>query len=217
MGTSLHRPSIICTLSSSILAIYSLGWSAGIALASSIFRTQALAMSLPHDTPIRASRTIKVVVWSDLACPWCYVGHKRLAQGIAKFHAEQERERSKKSDGGADRQVLVEVQVEWKPYMIDPGTNAQGEDMEAYCRRRWGGAGWTHHLRQEGSKSGANFGNWKWWSHTGLAHQWVQYGKERHGASTDLMNSILFEALYESGRNLSSLDVLVDLAREHFP
>jgi predicted DsbA family dithiol-disulfide isomerase len=109
------------------------------------------------------------------------------------------------------------VEIEWMPFQIDPGTDRGGEDMEAYCRRRWGGSGWTRHLRQEGRRSGANFGGWKWWPHTGLAHQFVQFGKELHGADTHHLNLALFEAMYESGQNLSSVDALVDLARSRFP
>jgi len=89
--------------------------------------------------------------------------------------------------------------------------------MEAYCRRRWGGSGWTHHLKSEGRKSGADFGNWKWWPNTLKAHQFVQYAVERHGADTDRLNAALFSALYEEGANLSDVGAIVDLARREFP
>lgn len=58
------------------------------------------------------------------------------------------------------------VQVEWKPFQIDPGTATQGEEFETYCRRRWGSSGWTNHLRQQGKKDGALFADWKWWPNT---------------------------------------------------
>ena len=51
------------------------------------------------------------------------------------------------------------VAVEWKPYIIDPGTNVDGETVESYCKRRWGGSGWTKSLKVEGRKDGANFAN----------------------------------------------------------
>lgn len=47
--------------------------------------------------------------------------------------------------------------VEWKPYMIDPGTKAEGEEFEAYNVRRWGSSGWTHSLKRSGRQVGANF------------------------------------------------------------
>ena len=88
--------------------------------------------------------------------------------------------------------------------------------MEAYCRRRWGSSSWTQHLRREGRKDGAAFAKWQWWPHTLRGHQWIQYGRERHGLSTDRLNQILFTALYEEGANLSSVDELVALGSQHF-
>ncbi|MCB1274780.1 MAG: DsbA family protein, partial [Leucobacter sp.] len=28
------------------------------------------------------SETIRVDIWSDIACPWCYLGKRRLARAI---------------------------------------------------------------------------------------------------------------------------------------
>ena len=45
---------------------------------------------------------MKVEIWSDVVCPWCYVGKRRLEQALSTF-------------GHAD-----EVEVEWKAYELDP-------------------------------------------------------------------------------------------------
>mmetsp|Transcript_27742 Transcript_27742/g.77752 ORF Transcript_27742/g.77752 Transcript_27742/m.77752 type:complete len:169 (-) Transcript_27742:266-772(-) len=95
--------------------------------------------------------------------------------------------------------------------MIDPGTNIQGETVQAYCERRWGSDGWTQRLKQEGRKDGARFGNWKYWPHTMKAHQLVLYC-ETNGLSTDKCNALLFDAEYEQGENLSDVDALVRIA-----
>lgn len=121
------------------------------------------------------------------------MGQKRLEQAVEHF--------------GRDK-----VKVEWKPYMIDPGTNPQGEEFEAYNRRRWGGSGWTHHLKQEGRKDGANFNDWKWWPNTLHAHQFVAFASE-NGVSTAESNQVLFESLYEEGENISLVDTLVAIGK----
>lgn len=108
------------------------------------------------------------------------------------------------------------VQVEWKPFQIDPGTDIQGEAFEAYCERRWGSSGWTHHLRHEGKKDGANFANWQWWPNTLKGHQFVQYGLEKHQVPTDQTNAILFDAMYEQGENISRTETLLRIAQQHF-
>jgi len=102
------------------------------------------------------------------------------------------------------------IEIEWKPYQIDPGTKEEGEEYLAYNRRRWGGDGWTGSLRRAGRKVGANFANWKWWPNTGKAHQLVGFAKEK-GIDTSLCNQVLFEACYEEGQNLSLVDTLVEL------
>lgn len=98
--------------------------------------------------------------------------------------------------------------------MIDPGTNPNGETVEAYCQRRWGGAGWTNRLKTEGKKDGAEFGNWQWWPHTSRAHQLVQYCDENDICSTDKVNQFLFRAQYENGENISDVTTLVQICKK---
>lgn len=120
-------------------------------------------------------------------------------------------------DEYALRDNALPIQVEWKPFMIDPGTKKEGEEYLAYNRRRWGSDGWTHSLRRDGQKVGANFANWKWWPNTFKAHQMIAYFAQRPGAGEDITsqsNRALFEALYEEGENVSSVDTLVKVAVE---
>lgn len=128
-------------------------------------------------------RTITVTVYSDLACPWCYVGQRRLRRAIEQFEQEQQQRYSTQDD-------RIQIQVIWKPYQIDPNTNIDGEEFEAYNRRRWGSSGWTTHLRHEGKLDGALFHNWLWWPNTLRAHQWIQYGLDNTSYTSDQLNNI---------------------------
>ena len=101
--------------------------------------------------------------------------------------------------------------------MIDPGTDPNGEDMEAYCRRRWGGSGWTRSMISQGRREGgARFGNWKWWPHTLKAHQLVHYcsSSGRNICTSDRVNQVLFQFEYERGENISNVDTLVAVGQE---
>lgn len=118
----------------------------------------------------------------------------RLHQALERFGAEK-------------------VSVEWKPYIIDPRTNVEGEDVDAYCKRRWGGSGWIDQVKREGLKDGAKFTNWKVWPNTQKAHQLVRYCADR-GVSTDRANQALFRAQYEEGRNISQIGTLLGIANE---
>jgi predicted DsbA family dithiol-disulfide isomerase len=46
---------------------------------------------------------VQVEVWSDVVCPWCYIGKRRLEAALARFpHADQ-------------------VEVVWRSFQLDPG------------------------------------------------------------------------------------------------
>ena len=61
---------------------------------------------------------INIDVYSDLSCPWCYVGKRRLDKAIQQFTA-------------------ANVIVNWHPYIIDKNTAPKGEEYMAYNVRRY--------------------------------------------------------------------------------
>src|SRR5436309_15006301 len=58
--------------------------------------------------------TMHVEIWSDIACPWCYVGKRRFEAALAAFEHR---------DG---------VGVTWRSFELDPGAPAErgGERAE---------------------------------------------------------------------------------------
>ena len=58
------------------------------------------------------------------------------------------------------------VTFHYHPFMIDPGTQPDGEEYMAYNRRRWGSDGWTRSMKAMGRKEGAPYSNWKTWPNT---------------------------------------------------
>ncbi|MCC2316204.1 DsbA family oxidoreductase [Cellulomonas xiejunii] len=58
------------------------------------------------DTPVFAAppRTVTVEVWSDVACPWCWIGKRRFATALREFaHRDH-------------------VDVQWRSYQLSPET-----------------------------------------------------------------------------------------------
>ena len=46
--------------------------------------------------------SIKIEIWSDVACPFCYIGKRKFEQALAQFeHKDQ-------------------VEIEWKSFILDP-------------------------------------------------------------------------------------------------
>src|SRR5688572_28902316 len=69
------------------------------------------------DMADRQSLTIDVV--SDVVCPWCYLGQKRLDSAIA---------------AAPD----VDVSVTWRPFQLNPTIPPQGMDRKAYMHAKFG-------------------------------------------------------------------------------
>ncbi len=59
---------------------------------------------------MRPPKTLRVDVWSDLACPWCYVGKKHLEQALAQFPHRDE------------------VEVTYRSFELDPAAPRTPKD-----------------------------------------------------------------------------------------
>ena len=64
---------------------------------------------------------MKVEIWSDVVCPWCYVGQRNLEAALAEFpHAD-------------------EVTVEWRSFELDASTPQQMDlSMDEVLQRKYG-------------------------------------------------------------------------------
>ena len=125
---------------------------------------------------------IHITIISDVSCPWCYVGRKRMINAINQLPDK-------------------EITYEYHPYIIDRGTKKDGEEYMAYNVRRWGGDGWTYSMKRDSKSDGCNFANWKYWPYSLHCHRLMMYANTK-GKGSDLMGQF-FEMNYEEGKNLS--------------
>jgi len=63
---------------------------------------------------------LTVEIWSDLVCPWCYIGKRRFESALAQF----------------DR--AGEVEVEWKSFELDPNAPAHRGSTAEHLARKYG-------------------------------------------------------------------------------
>jgi predicted DsbA family dithiol-disulfide isomerase len=62
---------------------------------------------------------VRVEIWSDIVCPWCYIGKRRFEQAVAEVDGE------------------LEIDVVYRPFQLDP-TASPGASVpvaEAYARK----------------------------------------------------------------------------------
>lgn len=64
-------------------------------------------------------QTITLDIVSDIACPWCYVGKKRLEKAISLWNG-------------------APVEVNWHPFELDPNLPEEGLDLTAYLDKKFG-------------------------------------------------------------------------------
>jgi predicted DsbA family dithiol-disulfide isomerase len=63
---------------------------------------------------------MKVEIYSDIACPWCYIGKHRFERALAAFPQ------------------AAEVEVVYRPYQLDPSAPAVASSHRAYLDARYG-------------------------------------------------------------------------------
>lgn len=106
----------------------------------------------------------------------------------------------------------VDVRVTYRPFMIDPATQPEGEPYLAYNQRRWGGDGWTRSLRAAGEKDGAPFADWVTWPNTFHASRILLYAARLGHEYTGRLKEECFKMCYEEGENLSLRETVAAVA-----
>ncbi|MBZ9993626.1 DsbA family oxidoreductase [Mesorhizobium sp. BH1-1-4] len=147
------------------------------------------------------SNAITVDVVSDVVCPWCFIGQKRLDKAVA---------------AAAD----VEVHIRWRPFQLDPTIPRQGKDRREYMLAKFGSDERIReiHARIEplGEAEGISFAfdAIKVAPNTLDAHRLIRWAG---AAGEDVQNRLvrrLFQLNFEEGANIGDHSVLVEAARE---
>ncbi len=140
-------------------------------------------------------------IWSDVVCPWCYLGKRRFENAVASLP-------------WAD-----EVQVRWRAYQLDPTASREPGDLRTSIERKYGpGAfdGMTGRLTALGAPEGIDYRFDKALRvNTIDAHRLLAWAWESGGGAAQLpLEERLFKAYFEEGANVADHAALVDLAVE---
>jgi predicted DsbA family dithiol-disulfide isomerase len=149
----------------------------------------------------RLVRSVRIEVWSDVVCPWCYIGKRRLEAALERFPHRDD------------------VEVVWRSFQLDPGI-PEGETHETLpaLAARFGRPvedvrGMMRHVEETAAGEGLHYdlangisGN------TLLAHEVLHLAAEPglQGAVAER----LLHAHFAEGRSVFDVDSLAALAGE---
>ncbi|QHL86763.1 thioredoxin domain-containing protein [Nibribacter ruber] len=144
---------------------------------------------------------MKVEIWSDVVCPFCYIGKRKFEKALEQFSPKDK------------------VEVLWRSFQLDPDLKPiPGQSVHEYLGRRKGTT--TAQGKQMNDQMAAmakdeglvyDFDN-AIINNTFLAHQLIHLAHTRH--KQDQMKERLFAAYYTQGQDVGNIDTLVKLAEE---
>lgn len=144
---------------------------------------------------------MKVEIWSDIMCPWCYIGKRRFEAAMEQF-----------SDAGA-------IEIEWHSFQLDPTIQSgHGDNLYAYLAKRKGipyeqAEQMNNQVTNLASTLGLTYNLDKAVVANSFdAHRLIQLSK-KHNLG-DAAEERLFRAYFTEGKDFSDAATLVALGKE---
>ncbi len=146
---------------------------------------------------------LAVDVISDVICPWCYIGKKRLEKAIATFEGQHE------------------VRVHWIPFQLNRTMPKEGISRREYRIRKFGS--WERSLELDakvaavGETEGIHFAfdRIERTPNTVDAHRLIWRADQQR--CQDAVVEALFRAYFTEGRDISNRQTLIDVVAEAGP
>ncbi len=144
---------------------------------------------------------MKIEIWSDVVCPFCYIGKRRLEKALLVLGMQGE------------------VQWEWKSYLLDPEapTDSQESSLENLAKKKgWSmeqTLGMAERVTAVAEEEGLvfNMGSTRH-ANTFQAHRLIQLSKQY--GRTNEVEERLFKAFFTEGEHLGNMETLWRLGKE---
>ena len=141
---------------------------------------------------------MKVEIYSDVVCPWCYIGEKRFERALSAF-------------AGKD-----EVEVVFRPFQLQPDAPTVATPLRPSLEKRFGAG--TRHMLSRVTEAASEEGIRIDWDNalavnTLTAHRLIRLAERENGVLVQraLVDS-LFDAHFTNGEDVGDHEVLMDLA-----
>ena len=138
-------------------------------------------------------------VYSDVICPWCYIGKRHMEVALAQVAAEGH-----------------SFEVSWRPFQLNPEMPAAGVSRDEYRRTKFGSLERSRELDAQVASAAEAAGLqirhdlMQRTPNTLAAHRLIQFAAEQR--RQDAMVDRLFAAYFVEGRDIGERETLIELA-----
>lgn len=143
---------------------------------------------------------MKVDIWSDVRCPFCYIGKRKFEMALAQFEHKDK------------------VEIEWHSFELDPNAETMLDKSpydylaERYGKSREWAIGTHEQVAQTAAEVGLTFNfDQSIMANSFDAHRLIQLAKA-NGLS-DQVEENLFKAHFTDGKNIADHGVLIEIAK----
>lgn len=144
------------------------------------------------------AKPLLIEIASDVICPWCYIGKRRLEKALASLQGE------------------VEARIEWLPFQLNPGMPEGGMARAEYRRTKFGSAEKARALDARMAEEGAGegiafaFDRMQRTPNTVAAHRLIDLAQTQGKAGPVV--EALFRAYFEEASDIGNAAVLQSIA-----
>lgn len=142
---------------------------------------------------------MRIEVWADVVCPWCWIGETRLYRALAQ-------------------RPEIQAEVVWRPFQLRPDLPPEGQPWDEVIRSKFGGPERARAMFQQVAAAGAydglrfDFEAIPAHPNTRDAHRLVLLAQEA-GIGRQMAEA-LFAANFTEGRDIGKTGVLADVAAQ---
>ncbi|MFZ4544695.1 MAG: DsbA family oxidoreductase [Saprospiraceae bacterium] len=144
---------------------------------------------------------MKIEIWSDVVCPFCYIGKRKFEKALEQF------------------QFKDQIEVQWRSFQLDPNAddNIKADIYDYLARKKGQSREWSVQMHQNVVQMAAEVGlqynfDIAQMSNSFKAHQLIQLAK-LEGKDSEL-EELLFKAYFTQGKNISNVETLLDLVKK---
>ena len=149
------------------------------------------------------SPTLTIDVVSDVVCPWCYIGKRKLEAALAMPQADS----------------LPNVVIRWHPFQLNPDLPLLGVPRQQYLEDKFGGPQRASEIYEQIRTAGQavgltlNLDTITRQPNTLAAHALIAFAQSGDADGSDIKERLL-RAYFVENRFIGSIDVLANIAEE---